>query len=59
MTDDHNSGLITTAPSALLVKEHKEKDEKMNKIKAVAIKAKKELEISKKEVKRSMHFRYC
>lgn len=37
-------------PSALLEKEHKEKNEKMNKIKAVAIKAKKELETSKKEV---------
>lgn len=37
-------------PSALLEKEHKDKDEKMNKIKAVAIKAKKELDISKKEV---------
>ncbi len=36
--------------SALLEKEHKDKDEKMNKIKAVAIKAKKELDISKKEV---------
>lgn len=37
-------------PSALLEKEHKDKDEKMSKIKAVAIKAKKELDISKKEV---------
>lgn len=37
-------------PSALLEKEHRDKDEKMNKIKAVAIKAKKELDISKKEV---------
>uniref|UniRef100_A0A8C4DGR9 GRIP and coiled-coil domain containing 2 n=1 Tax=Dicentrarchus labrax TaxID=13489 RepID=A0A8C4DGR9_DICLA len=37
---------------SLLEKEHKEKDEKMNKIKAVAIKAKKELDISKKEVGR-------
>lgn len=37
-------------PSALMERELKEKDEKMNKIKAVAIKAKKELDISKKEV---------
>uniref|UniRef100_A0A4W6FH78 GRIP and coiled-coil domain containing 2 n=1 Tax=Lates calcarifer TaxID=8187 RepID=A0A4W6FH78_LATCA len=37
-------------PSAFLEKENKEKDEKMNKIKAVAVKAKKELDISKKEV---------
>lgn len=37
-------------PSELLEKEHKEKDDKMNKIKAVAVKAKKELGISKKEV---------
>ncbi|KAM9346865.1 GRIP and coiled-coil domain-containing protein 2 [Symphorus nematophorus] len=39
-----------TEKIALLEKEHKDKDEKMNKIKAVAIKAKKELDISKKEV---------
>lgn len=37
--------------AALLEKELKIKDEKINKMKAVAIKAKKELEISKKEVK--------
>lgn len=41
-------------PSALLEKEHRDKDEKMNKIKAVAIKAKKELDISKKEVQLNM-----
>ncbi|XP_067372136.1 GRIP and coiled-coil domain-containing protein 2 isoform X2 [Channa argus] len=35
---------------ALLEKENKEKDERMNKIKAVAVKAKKELDIHKKEV---------
>ncbi|KAM8857664.1 GRIP and coiled-coil domain-containing protein 2 [Synchiropus picturatus] len=34
----------------LLEKENKEKDERMNKIKAVAVKAKKELDISKKEI---------
>lgn len=37
-------------PSALMERELKDKEEKMNKIKAVAIKAKKELDISKKEV---------
>lgn len=37
--------------SALLQNEMKEKDMKMNKIKAVAVKAKKELDNSKKEVK--------
>lgn len=36
--------------SALMERELKDKEEKMNKIKAVAIKAKKELDISKKEV---------
>ncbi|XP_019945576.2 GRIP and coiled-coil domain-containing protein 2 isoform X1 [Paralichthys olivaceus] len=35
---------------AILEKEKKEKDERMNKIKAVAVKAKKELDISKKEI---------
>lgn len=36
--------------SALLEKELQIKDEKINKMKAVAIKAKRELDISKKEV---------
>lgn len=45
-------------PSALLEKEHKDKDEKMNKIKAVAIKAKKELDISKKEVERDVNVKF-
>ncbi|KAJ4933608.1 hypothetical protein JOQ06_030434 [Pogonophryne albipinna] len=49
-SSEENAASETTKKIALLVKEHKEKDEKMNKIKAVAIKAKKELEISKKEV---------
>uniref|UniRef100_A0A3Q0QT64 GRIP and coiled-coil domain containing 2 n=1 Tax=Amphilophus citrinellus TaxID=61819 RepID=A0A3Q0QT64_AMPCI len=42
---------VSGAPEkkSLLVKENKEKDEKMNKIKAVAVKAKKELDSSKKE----------
>uniref|UniRef100_A0A3Q3WF18 GRIP domain-containing protein n=1 Tax=Mola mola TaxID=94237 RepID=A0A3Q3WF18_MOLML len=40
---------VMLLPSAQLEKEHKYKDEKINKIKAVAIKAKKELDISKKE----------
>lgn len=35
-------------------RELKDKDEKMNKIKAVAIKAKKELDISKREVECSL-----
>lgn len=35
--------------SALLEKESKEKDERMNKIKAVAVKARKELDTSRKE----------
>lgn len=34
----------------MLKKESKDKDERMNKIKAVAVKAKKELDNSKKEV---------
>lgn len=41
---------VSLTPSALMEKELKDKDEKMIKIKAVAIKAKKELDISKKEV---------
>lgn len=41
---------VIPSPSALMERELKEKEEKMNKIKAVAIKAKKELDISKKEV---------
>lgn len=45
-------------PSAVLEKEHKDKDEKMNKIKAVAIKAKKELDISKKEVERDVNVKF-
>ncbi|XP_053295425.1 GRIP and coiled-coil domain-containing protein 2 isoform X1 [Pleuronectes platessa] len=39
-----------TQKIAILEKEKKEKDERMNKIKAVAVKAKKELDISKKEI---------
>ncbi|CAG5865447.1 unnamed protein product [Menidia menidia] len=39
-----------TKKLAVLEKEIKEKDEKINKIKAVAVKAKKELDINKKEV---------
>ncbi|XP_074550551.1 GRIP and coiled-coil domain-containing protein 2 [Halichoeres trimaculatus] len=46
---DEDASSDFTKKIALLEKEHKEKDEKMNKIKAVAIKAKKELDISKKE----------
>uniref|UniRef100_A0A3B4AM64 GRIP domain-containing protein n=1 Tax=Periophthalmus magnuspinnatus TaxID=409849 RepID=A0A3B4AM64_9GOBI len=42
---------LCNCDSAMLEKEHKQKDEKMNKIKAVAVKAKKELDISKKENK--------
>ena len=42
---------MSARPSpALLEKESKDKDERMNKIKAVAVKARKELDISKKEV---------
>lgn len=41
---------VVLLPSAQLEKELEHKDEKINKIKAVAIKAKKELDISKKEV---------
>lgn len=37
--------------AAQLQKESKEKDERTNKIKAVAVKAKKELDISRKEVR--------
>lgn len=42
--------LYVSPHSALMERELKDKEEKMNKIKAVAIKAKKELDISKKEV---------
>ncbi|XP_041662723.1 GRIP and coiled-coil domain-containing protein 2 [Cheilinus undulatus] len=49
-SSDENANSEFKEKIALLEKEHKEKDEKMNKIKAVAIKAKKELDISKKEV---------
>ncbi|CAJ1079915.1 GRIP and coiled-coil domain-containing protein 2 [Xyrichtys novacula] len=50
VSSDENSVSENAQKIAHLEKEHKEKDEKMNKIKAVAIKAKKELDISKKEV---------
>lgn len=46
LKSDHANGCF----SALLEEELKTKDEKINKVKAVAIKAKKELDISKKEV---------
>uniref|UniRef100_A0A3B5KQW3 GRIP domain-containing protein n=1 Tax=Xiphophorus couchianus TaxID=32473 RepID=A0A3B5KQW3_9TELE len=46
-------------PSALLEDKIKEKDEKMNKIKAVAVKAKKELDNSKKEVVRILSSHLC
>ncbi|KAA8588296.1 hypothetical protein FQN60_001490 [Etheostoma spectabile] len=49
-SSEENATGELTKKIALLEKEHKEKDQKMNKIKSVAIKAKKELEISKKEV---------
>ncbi|XP_034417009.1 GRIP and coiled-coil domain-containing protein 2 [Cyclopterus lumpus] len=49
-SSEENTASEITKKIALLEKEHKEKDGKMNKIKAVAIKAKKELETSKKEV---------
>ncbi|XP_034740496.1 GRIP and coiled-coil domain-containing protein 2 [Etheostoma cragini] len=49
-SSEENATAEITKKIALLEKEHKEKDQKMNKIKSVAIKAKKELEISKKEV---------
>ncbi|KAK7904916.1 hypothetical protein WMY93_017523 [Mugilogobius chulae] len=49
-TSSENADSGLTEKIALLEKEHKDKDEKMNKIKAVAVKAKKELDISKKEV---------
>ncbi|XP_040913023.1 GRIP and coiled-coil domain-containing protein 2 [Toxotes jaculatrix] len=49
-SSEENVGNEITNKIAFLEKENKEKDEKMNKIKAVAVKAKKELDISKKEV---------
>lgn len=49
-SSEENAASEITKKIALLEKEHKEKDGKMNKIKAVAIKAKKELETRKKEV---------
>ncbi|KAK9537435.1 hypothetical protein VZT92_005053 [Zoarces viviparus] len=49
-SSEENAASEITTKIALLEKGLKEKDEKMNKIKAVAIKAKKELETSKKEV---------
>lgn len=36
----------------LLQKDNKDKEERFNKVKAVAVKAKKELDLSKKEVKK-------
>lgn len=42
--------MCVSPTSALMERELKDKEEKMNKIKAVAIKAKKEMDISKKEV---------
>lgn len=39
----------------MLEKESKGKEEKMNKIKAVAVKAKKELDNSRKEVRQPLH----
>lgn len=45
-----NSDHYLFLSSAVLEKEHKDKDEKISKMKAVAIKAKKELDVSKKEV---------
>ncbi|XP_068185437.1 GRIP and coiled-coil domain-containing protein 2 [Antennarius striatus] len=50
VSSEENADSQMTDKIAVLEKEHKDKDEKMNKIKAVAIKAKKELDISKKEV---------
>ncbi|KAM7380708.1 hypothetical protein PAMP_003985 [Pampus punctatissimus] len=49
-SSEENVALEITKKIALLEKEIKEKNEKMNKIKAVAVKAKKELDTSKKEV---------
>lgn len=43
----------------MLKKESKDKDERMNKIKAVAVKAKKELDSSKKEVWGVVSFVEC
>ncbi|XP_044221228.1 GRIP and coiled-coil domain-containing protein 2 [Thunnus albacares] len=49
-SSDEHAAMEITKKTTLLEKEIKEKDEKMNKIKAVAVKAKKELDNSKKEV---------
>ncbi|KAM9850897.1 GRIP and coiled-coil domain-containing protein 2 [Aulostomus maculatus] len=49
-SSEENIAQDITNKLALLEKENKEKDERMNKIKAVAVKAKKELDNSKKEV---------
>ncbi|XP_029386161.1 GRIP and coiled-coil domain-containing protein 2 [Echeneis naucrates] len=49
-SSEENVSSDITNKMALLEKEIKEKDEKMNKIKAVAVKAKKELDLNKKEV---------
>ncbi|KAM7407655.1 hypothetical protein PAMA_003406 [Pampus argenteus] len=49
-SSEENVALEIKKKMALLEKEIKEKNEKMNKIKAVAVKAKKELDTSKKEV---------
>ncbi|KAG7474879.1 GRIP and coiled-coil domain-containing protein 2 [Solea senegalensis] len=47
---EENAANEITTKMALLEKGNKEKDEKIHKIKAVAVKAKKELDISKKEI---------
>ncbi|KAM9804923.1 GRIP and coiled-coil domain-containing protein 2 [Neosynchiropus ocellatus] len=47
---EQNEDHEMTNKITLLEKENKEKDERMHKIKAVAVKAKKELDISKKEI---------
>ncbi|MEQ2265810.1 hypothetical protein XENORESO_012953 [Xenotaenia resolanae] len=52
-SSEENEANETTKKLALLENTIKERDEKMNKIKAVAVKAKKELDNSKKEVVRS------
>ncbi|KAK6309823.1 hypothetical protein J4Q44_G00197040 [Coregonus suidteri] len=46
---EENTANVFTEKIALLEKERKEKDERMNKIKAVAVKARKELDTSRKE----------
>ncbi|XP_064832618.1 GRIP and coiled-coil domain-containing protein 2-like isoform X2 [Oncorhynchus masou masou] len=46
---EENTAIELTEKIALLEKESKEKDERMNKIKAVAVKARKELDTSRKE----------